>query len=157
MLLLLILISLTVLDLKTNRISNTIVLTMLLMFLGIASFQSGNHLIMALYGMSVGFGLFIIPYLLGYVGGADVKVFAAVGSCLGIGQVFNAFIYTLISGMLLLIIFKLCRYEKPIWASCREIQSNQTSVLYKSNSIPYLPAITMGTVLSILLPLEWNI
>ena len=143
------------LDLKNNRISNNLILIMLCIFLGIASFEGGKSMMMALFGMLLGGVLFLIPYYFGQVGGADVKVFAVVGSCLSIGQIIDAYIYTLIAGMFLITLFKFFGYERRNLAVCRELQSCQESVLYKKNSVPYLPAITIGVILSIQLPLEW--
>jgi len=55
----------------------------------------------ALLGTAVGLSLLLIPYLLGGIGGGDVKALAALGALLGPGGVFQMFLYVgLIGGLL---------------------------------------------------------
>ena len=146
------------LDLKTNRISNKFVLILFFVSFGFAFYQGMESLQMASLGLLLGGCLFFIPYLLGQVGGADVKIFAVVGSFLGIYQTLNAFIYTLISGLLLLLLLRLCNFKVLSTPSSHEFQSNNKLKRdNKNHALPYLPAITIGTFLSIFFPLEWSL
>lgn len=157
-LLLLALLLMSFLDLKTNRISNKLVLVLFFVSFGIALFQGIESLQMASLGLLLGGCLFFIPYLFGQVGGADVKIFAVVGSFLGIYQTLNAFIYTLISGLFLILLLRLCNFKVLSISPLQKFQSNNKSKLdTKNHALPYLPAITIGTFLSIFFPLEWSL
>lgn len=60
-------------------------------------------LLTAIGGMLLGCALLFIPYLLGGMGGGDVKALAALGALLGPADIFQVFLYTgLIGGVLAL-------------------------------------------------------
>ena len=59
-------------------------------------------LLFALAGFAVGFGLFLVMYILGTCGGGDVKLFGAIGACVGPVLV----IYLLIGTIVFVIFFK---------------------------------------------------
>ena len=157
-LLVLALLLMSFLDLKTSRVSNKLVLILFFVSFGFAFYQGMESLQMASLGLLLGGGLFFIPYLFGQVGGADVKIFAVVGSFLGIYQTLNAFIYTLISGLFLIFLLRLCNFKVLSIPPLQGFQSNNKSKRdAKNHALPYLPAITIGTLLSIFFPLEWSI
>ena len=54
--------------------------------------------IFAFKGLATGLGIFMVPYILGYTGGGDVKLFGAVGAILGSYAVLWIFLYAAIFG-----------------------------------------------------------
>lgn len=58
----------------------------------------------ALLGFVVGLSLLLFPYLMGGIGGGDVKAFAALGTLLGPNAVFQVFLYTGLLGGLLAVL-----------------------------------------------------
>ena len=56
-------------------------------------------------GFALGLVVFLIPFLLGAMGAADVKVFAVTGLYLGPYDIVSAFIYTLISGGVIALVY----------------------------------------------------
>src|SRR5271168_4360308 len=100
----------------------------------------------ALAGTLVGFAVFLIFYLLGGMGGGDVKLMAGFGALLGAGRLLEAALWTAgVGGILALsvVAFKsvrrLVRGEKVTGNTEEE----------RNESIPYAPAITLGVWLSL--------
>jgi Flp pilus assembly protein protease CpaA len=56
-------------------------------------------------GFALGLVVFLIPFLLGAMGAADVKVFAVTGLYLGPFDILNAFVYSLLSGGVLALFY----------------------------------------------------
>ncbi len=55
----------------------------------------------SLKGFGAGFLILLIPFMMGYVGGGDVKLFAGLGAWLGISGVLNLALYSSIAGGIL--------------------------------------------------------
>ncbi|MCK4858007.1 MAG: prepilin peptidase [candidate division Zixibacteria bacterium] len=67
-------------------------------------------LLFALVGLAVGFGLMLLPYLLGGMGAGDVKLLAALGALLGGYAILNVFLYaTILGGILAVLIARRSR------------------------------------------------
>ena len=66
--------------------------------------MSGHSIGAALAGLALGFALMLPGHLFGATGAGDVKLFAAMGTLLGPGAIFNAFLYTAIAGGLLALV-----------------------------------------------------
>ena len=97
-------------DLRSRRIPNWLTFSLVLSSIA-QSFMSG-HLVspsMSLLGFAVGFGIPLILFLIGALGGGDVKLLAAFGAWLGPGTVCWAAIYGAIAGGLLAIPWLLVR------------------------------------------------
>jgi prepilin peptidase CpaA len=89
-------------DLKTRRIPNYLTLGAALAGLGFQlGFYGWGGLVHGLLGLALGFGLLLIPYLLGGMGAGDVKALAALGAWLGPGRTFQFFLYMAIAGGLI--------------------------------------------------------
>jgi prepilin peptidase CpaA len=98
----------------------------------------------ALAGAAAGFAVFLIFYLLGGMGGGDVKLMAGFGALLGVpGVLWAALLTAGVGGILALgaIGFKSVR---------RAVGGGKESANPKEKeSIPYAPAITLGVWLSL--------
>jgi prepilin peptidase CpaA len=64
-------------------------------------------------GLILGLALLLIPYLMGGMGGGDVKALAALGALLGPNQVFQAFFYIGLIGGVLAVFHYL--FQKNLW------------------------------------------
>lgn len=92
-------------DTHRSRIPNACVLALLVAALAWHLWQGGvGGLPTAATGFLVGLLLLLVPYLLGGIGGGDVKALAALGALLGPGAILQVFIYMgLIGGLVSLL------------------------------------------------------
>jgi prepilin peptidase CpaA len=95
----------------------------------------------SLFGAAIGFGVFLIFYLLGGMGGGDIKLMAGFGALLGDGRIVPAALLTAISGGLMAAAYLAVR------AVARRGGSGEKGI----ESIPYAPAITAGAWLALVL------
>lgn len=99
----------------------------------------------ALLGSVIGFAVFLIFFLLGGMGGGDIKLMAGFGAILGSKLIVVAAMMTAIVGGLMalgyLIFKKVGRAAKPADAPLTPL---------RKEAIPYAPAITLGVLLSFL-------
>jgi prepilin peptidase CpaA len=93
-----------VIDVRTARIPNRLTYSALLMalivrtaFLGLTGLKSGA------LGMLVAGGLFLLLFVLGAMGGGDMKLMAAVGAWVGSTQVMNLILTAALAGGVLAI------------------------------------------------------
>jgi prepilin peptidase CpaA len=100
----------------------------------------------ALGGAAAGFAVFLAFYLLGGMGGGDVKLMAGFGALLGTGRLIEAALWTAGVGGVLALGFVAYQSvgrrfgkKKPETAEEKE----------RAGSIPYAPAITLGVWLSL--------
>ena len=93
----------------------------------------------SLFGSAIGFGVFLIFYLLGGMGGGDVKLMAGFGALLGDARIVPAALLAAASGGLMAAIYLAVR------ALARRVGSRGKA----SESIPYAPAITAGAWLAL--------
>lgn len=99
----------------------------------------------ALLGSVVGFMVFLIFYLLGGMGGGDIKLMAGFGALLGLtGTLWAAFWTALVGGVLAVAFMG----GKAVW---RLIRREKREVVDRGlkESIPYAPAITLGVWLAL--------
>jgi len=104
----------------------------------------------AALGMVFGFVVFLLFYLLGGMGGGDIKLMAGFGSLLGAGQIWNAALMTAICGGLMAVLY-LC--GRAIWRWARAGAAGQLESggdAPARESIPYAPAITLGAWLTLI-------
>ena len=145
-------------DLRTRRIPNVVVLLTLLSGLGwAASGATGVTLPSAAAGALLGLVLMLPGHYFGGTGAGDVKLFAAAGAVIGIGQVPQAFLFTLIAGGVVAIAVAAARGRLAATArraarllaspgeTKREIDRDPSDL-----GFPYGPAIAAGTILAVL-------
>ena len=145
-------------DLRWRRIPNCLTLPaiafgFLLNFLG----NSWNGLIFAFFGLVVGMGLLMLPYLLGGMGGGDVKLMGALGAMLGSYSVLNVFLYaTLVGGGIAIVAVmvnkSLIETLKKVWLLLKCIFLFRAplagaGLFKKSTEIPYGLAVGAGALI----------
>lgn len=127
-------------DLLFRKIPNNLILCGILCgFLGSLYKLEGLDFNLALLGMLIGFGLFVLPYSKALLGAGDVKLMAMIGVFLGPSLTLMAALYTLIAGGLVAIFYAL--YE----GSMKHSLSNMLEFKVGVSRIPYSIAILMGT------------
>lgn len=95
----------------------------------------------ALLGAVAGFLVFLVFYLLGGMGGGDVKLMAGFGALLGTGRLLQAALFTaLVGGILAVIVLGVHTLRKR-----RKAEKADSAI-----SIPYAPAIATGVWLALL-------
>ena len=100
----------------------------------------------ALAGAAAGFAVFLVFYLLGGMGGGDVKLMAGFGALLGTGRLIEAALWTAgVGGLLALgaVAFHFVRRR----FGAKKIETAEEKE--RGESIPYAPAITIGVWLSL--------
>lgn len=130
-------------DLARRRISNWIPMAALA---GGFAWQMGQHGWMggayALAGAAAGFAVFLIFYLLGGMGGGDVKLMGGFGALLGAGGVmWAALLIAAVGGVMALGVLA--------WKQARRLAGGQVEAGGRRDSIPYAPAIALGVWLSL--------
>jgi len=99
----------------------------------------------ALGGTIVGFAVFLVFYLLGGMGGGDVKLMAGFGALLGAGRLLEAALWTAAVGGILAV-------GTITWKALRRSFGSveaEGEAVEREASIPYAPAIALGVWLSL--------
>jgi prepilin peptidase CpaA len=108
--------------------------------------QGGWHgALAALGGTIAGFAVFLVFYLLGGMGGGDVKLMAGFGALLGAGRLLEAALWTAGVGGILAV-------GAIAWRVLRRRlggKAPDTAWVEREASIPYAPAIALGVWLSL--------
>ena len=114
----------------------------------------------ALGGAAVGFAVFLIFYLMGGMGGGDVKLMAGFGALLGTSRLLEAALWTAgIGGVFAVGVLAVRAVKRMLWpetdgkiaGSTGEIASDAKAkeIAQAKESIPYAPAITLGVWLAL--------
>jgi prepilin peptidase CpaA len=105
----------------------------------------------ALAGAAVGFAVFLAFYLLGGMGGGDVKLMAGFGALLGTGRLIEAALWTAgVGGVLALGVVAYHAVKRRLPRSLGLGEKVETAEeKERQGSIPYAPAITLGVWLSL--------
>src|SRR5882724_4985465 len=101
----------------------------------------------ALLGTVVGFAVFLVFYLLGGMGGGDVKLMAGFGALLGTGRLVEAALWAAGVGGILALGAVALQFVRRRLASGKRIETAEEKE--RGDSIPYAPAITLGVWLSL--------
>jgi len=144
-------------DLSRRQISNWIPCSA---FAGGVILQSVQHgwrgCGSALLGAAAGAGVFLVFYLLGGMGGGDVKLMAGFGALLGVKQLLVAALWTAGCGGVMALAVIATRAIRDLWvrkSRARAGHPDAERVAVPSNgrtdSIPYAPAIAAGVWLSL--------
>lgn len=133
----------TVEDLSRRRISN---------WIPAAAFVSGFSAMTldrgwrgagsSLLGCAAGFAVFLVFYLLGGMGGGDVKLMAGFGAILGVERLLDAALWTAGCGGLIALITIAGSAVRNRW-------SKEPAAARQVQSIPYAPAIALGALLAL--------
>ncbi len=141
----------TVEDLWHREISNWTSMMAVVSGLGFHFYERGGQGIASAFWSSLaGFGVFLAFYLLGGMGGGDVKLMAGFGAVLGKASVLlEAAIWTAaIGGVMAIVVLG--------WRALMKLRTQQVAkdldpeAVQKRASIPYAPAITFGVWLALL-------
>ena len=131
-------------DLARRTISNWLSLAALLAGLACQMVAEGwKGAGMALLGSIAGFVIFLVFYLLGGMGGGDVKLMAGFGSMLGVGRLLQAAIWIGIAGGLM-------AAAALGYSALRRALSGNQGKAGRAQAIPYAPAIVIGVWLTLL-------
>jgi prepilin peptidase CpaA len=137
----------TVEDLRSRTISNWLCLFGLIAGLVVHGFLAGwSGLGASLLGALIGFAVFLIFFLLGGMGGGDIKLMAAFGAILGNKQIVTAAVLAAMVGGLMALGY--VAYKKLRQAA--QPDANGSKQPLRKESIPYAPAIAIGVLISFL-------
>ena len=107
----------------------------------------------ALLGTIAGFSIFLIFYLLGGMGGGDVKLMAGFGALLGVKKLLEAALWTAGCGGVLAALVIAASTLRGFWRSYHSPPARTGAAIPPASkaaeSIPYAPAIAAGVWLSL--------
>lgn len=144
-----ILLGVSLYDLKTRRVPNLLTYPLLLGALMLHAHE--GQTISALLGAGMGLIWLLVPYLFGWVGAGDVKLITAVGACVGWPMALSLSLYSGVLGGPLVLLFTLRPKDmKPLWLSLaggplslfRELRHIVRS--RSKNRVPYAFSIFLG-------------
>lgn len=109
--LLVVVLAAAVYDVRYRRIPNWISVGGVALGLALNTFLYSGvpGLLFALKGLGLGFGLYLLLYMIHAMGAGDVKLMAAVGSIVGWGDWFGIFVITAILGGIMAVIVSMAR------------------------------------------------
>jgi prepilin peptidase CpaA len=111
----------------------------------------------AVLGTGAGAGVFLIFYLLGGMGGGDVKLMAGFGALLGVKLLLEAALWTAGCGGVMALAVIATRLARDLWKRRKPASGGAASAEPfpgrrgggRTDSIPYAPAIAAGVWLSL--------
>jgi len=105
----------------------------------------------SLFGAVIGFSVFLVFYLLGGMGGGDVKLMAGFGALLGDGRILPASLLAAMAGGVMAVIYLTVQATARRWKarSGKAVPATAASGEKSGESIPYAPAITAGAWLAL--------
>jgi prepilin peptidase CpaA len=137
-------------DLARRKIANWIPAAAFLAGVGLQSFETGwQGTGAALLGTVSGAGVFLIFYLLGGMGGGDVKLMAGFGALLGSRRLFEAALWTAGCGGVLALLVLGGNFLWNWFRTANGSGRTTASANRRVEAIPYAPAIAAGVWLSL--------
>lgn len=146
-------------DVKFRRIPNVLTFSTMLVALLVYTLMSGwSGMLFSLKGLACGFGVLLLPYLLGGMGAGDVKLMASVGAVLGAADTLIAFLVIALLGGVVSVAALILRGEllgelKRLWnAFCGMFGGLGIAALrvdrptLEREGLPYGAVIAVGTV-----------
>lgn len=150
-------------DLHEHKIFNWLTFPAILAGLGLALAMGGwAGLGSAIVGLFAGSAVFLLGFLLGAMGGGDVKLMAAVGAWLGWPGALAAVLYVTVAGGLVALL--VATYHGKLWAMLHNVYwamaglvvpggRPQVSVAESATPpFPYGVAIALGTAMALIWP-----
>lgn len=144
-------------DLWRRNISNWIPATALAGALVVQVHNGGWYGVWQwLLGAVCGFSVFLIFYILGGMGGGDVKLMAGFGALLGTSRIVEAAILTAGIGGIIALLVVVRREIVRFWRRRRNVVDTNTEAglapvsQQEDSYIPYAPAITLGSWLALI-------
>ncbi|MBI4903287.1 MAG: prepilin peptidase [Acidobacteria bacterium] len=129
-------------DLWRRSVSNWICLAALVAGFGWQISQQGfRGAVTALLGALAGFAVFLIFYLLGGMGGGDIKLMTGFGALLGANRLWEAALWTAILGAVL----------AAVVLGVHGVRKLAGGSPARPAAIPYAPAIALGVWISLVL------
>ena len=142
-------------DLARRQISNWIPCSAFVAGLILQTVKGGWHGAgSALLGTVTGAAVFLIFYLLGGMGGGDVKLMAGFGAVLGARQLLEAALWTAGCGGLMAVAVIAASQLRQFWTGRQRVPATEppapgSTLRTRRESIPYAPAIAAGVWLSL--------
>lgn len=148
-------------DMRAYKIPNMLTYPAIVTALTFHSLLNGiNGFIFSMLGLIVGMGIFLIPFIFGFMGAGDTKLMGAVGAALGVRGVVNACIFTSLAGGILAVVLLLVHnrnvkfvsnYAAALSASIgeRRVIGVPASDIEKKPKVYYALAIAAGTLYTI--------
>ena len=145
-------------DLRTRLVPNVVTASLAVAGVATAFTAFGRvGFVASLLGLGLGFALMLPGHLFGATGAGDVKLFAAVGACLGPAGILSAFLYTAIAGGILAVVIAIHRgHARHVIAGAARLIAigavNRDAVEHPSanNRFAYAPAIAIGAAVAAL-------
>jgi prepilin peptidase CpaA len=139
-------------DLRRRQISNWIPVSAFVSGLVLQTVEHGwRGAGAALLGTLAGAAVFLVFYLLGGMGGGDVKLMAGFGALLGVKKLFEAALWTAGCGGLMALAVIGFGLLRDFWKrrTNAAVEPSAGPAGRKADSIPYAPAIAAGVWLSL--------
>lgn len=142
-------------DLKAQRIPNKLTFTIIVAAIAYHGLTKGvDGLGFSLAGLGLGLAVMILPYLLGVMGGGDVKLMAAIGACLGAPDTITAFLFTSLAGGLYAVAVLIFRPElfkrilKNIWTTLWILAASRKAEYAPAAKPEQLPRLCYGVAIA---------
>jgi Flp pilus assembly protein protease CpaA len=139
-------------DLARRKISNWIPLVALISGFAVHAMQTGwRGAVSTAAGALAGGAVFLLFYLLGGLGGGDIKLMTGFGAVLGTSRVLEAALWTAACGGLIAASVIAAGAIRSWWSKrgdSGEVRAEDSR--QRTDSIPYAPAITLGAWLSLI-------